>query len=519
MPERRPFDPNRVRSPRGARTSPSREMITPSRLNELIQGAIRAHLPSTVTVLGEIGNLTRAGSGHLYFSLKDAAGEVRCVVWRSNAARIRFEVESGMEVIATGGVDVYPPRGTYQLIVRGLEPRGVGALEVAFRQLREKLAAEGLFDNDRKRPLPFLPNRIGIVTSASGAALRDILQTLRRRCPTSEVLLFPARVQGDGAAGEIAAAIQVASRCAEQFGGIDVLIVGRGGGSLEDLWAFNEEVVARAIFASEIPVVSAVGHEVDVSIADLVADVRAATPTAAAELVVPVRTEIIARIETSAGRAARALEQRLHLGRQQLMSRLRSESLARPMQRVRQQTQRLDELAARLQLGCVRRLQQAGARLGTIERRLASGGAVRGFHRLAEQVARRVSRCRELLLDQRYAARQRIVALETRVAQTPQLARRDLLAARIAEWEQRLERAVARTLEQHASQLAARVQVVAACNPRQILQRGYSVTRDARSGQVLRDAEQVRPGQRVRTELAEGSFESTADDPRQGRLF
>jgi len=264
--ERLPFDPARIRRPAPPRDAGGPTLLSVRQVNELVRGAIAAHLPPTLHVLGEIGDLSRPASGHLYLTLKDPSSELRCVMWRSTAASLKFAPEAGMEVIATGSLEVYTPRGTYQLIVRKLEPRGVGALEVAFRQLKEKLEREGLFDPRRKKPLPRIPERIAVVTSPTGAAIRDILHTLARRFPALEIIVFPVRVQGEGAAEEIAAAIRLLNEHAAALGGLDLAIVGRGGGSLEDLWAFNEEVVARAIAASRIPIVSAVGHEVDVKI-------------------------------------------------------------------------------------------------------------------------------------------------------------------------------------------------------------------------------------------------------------
>jgi hypothetical protein len=262
MAERQPFDPSRIQVPESERLPPVElpGTITPRQVNELVRGALARHIPQTLHVLGEIADLSRPQSGHIYFSLKDPHSELRCAMWRSTAVKLKFQPEPGMEVIATGGLEVYTPRGTYQLIVRKLEPRGVGALEVAFRQLKERLEREGLFDPARKKPLPKIPQRIAVVTSPTGAAIRDIVQTLARRFPALEILVWPVRVQGEGAAAEIAEAIRQLNRHAAALGGIDVAIVGRGGGSLEDLWAFNEEVAARAIAASEIPIILSPSH-------------------------------------------------------------------------------------------------------------------------------------------------------------------------------------------------------------------------------------------------------------------
>jgi exodeoxyribonuclease VII large subunit len=252
---------------------------------------------------GEITNLSRPRSGHVYFGLKDDGAQIRAVLWKSDARRLVFDLTDGLAVRAWGDLTVYPPRGDYQIVVRRIEPEGIGALELAFRQTVARLAAEGLFDPERKRPLPPYPARIAVVTSPTGAAVRDLLQVVARRWPSVEVLVVAAKVQGPGAAAEVAAAIELADRVE----GVDLIVVARGGGSLEDLWAFNEEAVARAIFAARRPVVSAVGHEVDVTIADLVADVRALTPTDAGTLCVPDAREVRAVLAGLGDRLARGV--------------------------------------------------------------------------------------------------------------------------------------------------------------------------------------------------------------------
>jgi len=254
-------------------------------------------------VEGEISNFTSHVSGHLYFSLKDEAATVSCVMFRSEAARLKFQPKDGTKVLVAGRVSVYERRGQYQIYVQTIEPRGQGALQLAFEQLKKKLAAEGLFDERRKKPLPFLPERIGIVTSPTGAVIRDMLHVLSRRFPGFSAVLNPVRVQGEGAAAEIAAAVADFNA----LGNVDVIIVARGGGSLEDLWAFNEEVVARAIAASRIPVISAVGHETDYTISDFVADRRAPTPSAAAEIVMPAKSELVDRIQNNLRHLRQAL--------------------------------------------------------------------------------------------------------------------------------------------------------------------------------------------------------------------
>ena len=272
---------------------------------------------STVWVAGEISNLTRAASGHCYLSIKDEDAQIGAIVWRSTAERLNVTMSDGMSVVCQGALDVYAPRGAYQLILKKVLPQGEGDLQRVLRQRREQLAAEGLFDQDRKKPLPRFPRRIAMVTSPTGAAVQDFLKVLGRRWQHVSVVVVPARVQGDKAAAEIANGIALAARLQEK---IDVVVVGRGGGSLEDLWAFNEEAVVRAIAECSIPVISAVGHEIDVSLSDLVADVRALTPSEAAELVVPDRIELAEQLTVLSGRLARALRGRAAESRIQLES-------------------------------------------------------------------------------------------------------------------------------------------------------------------------------------------------------
>jgi exodeoxyribonuclease VII large subunit len=299
-----------------------------------------------VWIEGEVSNFTRHSSGHMYFTLKDEASQLACVVFRSVNQKIKFALSDGMQLICFGRISVYDRRGAYQLYVEQVEPKGVGALQLAFEQLKEKLAKEGLFDEERKRPIPYLPTRIGVVTSPTGAAIRDILEVTRRRFSNIEIVINPVKVQGKGAAGEIAHAIKEFNKLATSLfapRGIDVLIIGRGGGSLEDLWAFNEEVVARAICASRIPVISAVGHEIDYTIADLVADLRAPTPSAAAELVTPRKEELEERIVVMAEQLRSLLLNKIGLWREKLTALQESYVLREPLNLFRQAKQRLDE--------------------------------------------------------------------------------------------------------------------------------------------------------------------------------
>ncbi len=319
-------------------------LYTVSKLNALVRELLEVNFPE-IWVEGEISNLKRHSSGHLYFTLKDESSEISAVMFNQLSSYLEFQPEDGLNVLALGTVTVYGPRGRYQLEVRQMKLAGLGRLQLAFEKLKERLKAEGLFDELRKRPIPTFPERIGIVTSTEGAAIRDMISIITRRNPLVELLIFPVRVQGEGAAEEIAHGIELANRYHRQRERIDVLIVGRGGGSLEDLWAFNEELVARAIFHSQIPVVSAVGHEIDFTIADFVADLRAPTPSAAAELVVPHRDELLQRLQKllkSLWEAQRAQLKDLSLHFKILVS---SYSFRRPVRRLSEHQQTLDHLS------------------------------------------------------------------------------------------------------------------------------------------------------------------------------
>jgi len=311
---------------------------------------------------GEISNLSRPSSGHWYFSLKDEAAQVRCAMFRQRNLMVRFPVKDGAQVLARGRVSLYEARGEFQVVIEHLEEAGEGVLRRRFEALKQKLAAEGLFDTRHKQPLPALPRRIGVVTSPTGAAIRDILHILRRRFPAIPVLVYPVAVQGESAPREIEQALQLAALRRD----CDVLILARGGGSLEDLWAFNDEAVARAIFACPIPVVSGVGHEVDFTIADFVADERAPTPSGAAERVVPDRAEWLRSLAATGRRLALAMRRRLGDQRQALLLREQRLTRAHPGVVLRQHAQRLDELEGRLRLAGRRRLERAASRLASV---------------------------------------------------------------------------------------------------------------------------------------------------------
>jgi len=344
-------------------------ILSVSELTLRIKGLLESTFPA-VWVVGEVCDLARPQSGHVYLTLKDAGAQLPAILWRSTASRVRFDLRDGLEVICRGRLDVYAPRGRYQLIVDRIEPKGIGALELALRQLHEKLAREGLFDPARKRPLPRFARRVAVVTSPTGAAIRDFLEVLRRRWAGIDVLVVPVRVQGEGAAEEIAAAIGLVNRLRVPA---DCLAVIRGGGSLEDLWAFNEEVVVRAIVASAVPVVTGVGHEIDVTLADLAADLRALTPSEAAERIAPSADQLAQLLGQYRRRMAGAMRSRLAAARGRWQAVAGHRVFRRPMDRLRDLAGRLDELearavrAARNRLGRGRdRLEAAAARLESL---------------------------------------------------------------------------------------------------------------------------------------------------------
>jgi exodeoxyribonuclease VII large subunit len=317
------------------------KILTVSELTLLVRDRLEQGFPD-LWIEGEVSNLRTPGSGHLYFTLKDEASQIRAILFRTGAQRLRFTVREGVHVIVRGRLTVYEPRGEYQIVLDYLEPKGIGTLQIAFEQLKEKLAREGLFDSSRKRPLPLLPRCIGVVTSLSGAAIQDILTVLHRRCSILKVLIHPVPVQGDAAAEQIARAIRALSLS----GDVDVIIVGRGGGSWEDLWCFNEEQVVRAIAASHVPVVSAIGHEVDYTLADFASDYRAPTPSAAAEAVAPILQDLVRMIQNVKERQERAIRARVDLVQRRVAD--YCGAIALLLFRIQRYSQQLDDAAERL---------------------------------------------------------------------------------------------------------------------------------------------------------------------------
>ncbi len=329
------------------------KICTVSELTRRVKSLLEEGLGS-VWVSGEVSNLARPNSGHLYFSLKDAQSQVKAVIWRSLSLRMKFDLKDGQEVICRGQISVYEPRGDYQFLIEEIQPKGLGPLELALRQLREKLFVKGYFDPKRKKPLPRMPRRIALVTSPTGAAVRDMLEILGRRWPAGEVWVCGVAVQGDGAAADIAAMIR---RLNQLRPCVDVMIVGRGGGTLEDLWPFNEEVVAHAIFESRIPVVSAVGHELDLTISDLVADLRALTPSDGAARVVPSREELLELVVGIETRLKELLLNRLHLARQKCQALAERRVFRQPLERIHDAEHRVDDLGQRLHRAIERRVE------------------------------------------------------------------------------------------------------------------------------------------------------------------
>jgi len=432
-----------------------RQIWTVSELTARVKELLEAQFPA-FWLEGEISNFRVSNAGHAYFTLKDETAQLKAVLFKGKARRVRFDPADGLHVLAFGGLDLYAQRGEYQLVVELLEPKGLGALQLAFEQLKAKLAAEGLFDAERKRPLPRFPRKLGIVTSPGGAAIRDILQIISRRFADLHIVIAPVRVQGEEAAGEIVRALHDLN----SLGDVDVVILARGGGSLEDLWAFNEEAVARAIAQSKIPVISAVGHETDVTIADFVADLRAPTPSGAAELVVEEKEAVAELVVDLYDRLKRSLHQRLVRHRERVEFLARRRVLTDPARPVRDLERRLDELAGRLATGL--------------------------------RAARREARHRALL------------ATNSLLSLSP-LARISSGSALLDQLDGRLHSGIARAAERSRERLRTAVGQLDSLSPLAVLRRGYSLTR-LPSGEIVRSGRQVGPGSLLEVLLHEGTL-------------
>jgi exodeoxyribonuclease VII large subunit len=439
---------------------PNRDIYSVSRLNREVRVLLERGFGS-LWLEAEISNFARPSSGHWYFSLKDASAQVRCCMFRQRNMLLGFAPRDGQKVLVRARIGLYEPRGEYQLVIDHMEDAGLGALKRQFDELAAKLAAEGLFAPERKRPLPALPKRIGVITSPSGAAIHDILHVLARRFAAIPVLLYPVAVQGAAAAAEIVAALNLAGRRAE----CDVLILARGGGSLEDLWAFNDEALARAIAACPIPVVSGIGHEIDFTIADFAADVRAATPSAAAEIVAPDAEEWAASLRRLGERLRRALRQRIDAHRERLRWLIGRAELVSPAARLAQQGQRLDELEQRL-----------------------------------------LRALRQILADRRSALRLSV----SRLWQLSPAARLQSTAARHAALFARLRAAGLKQLNRARERLAPLVRTLNAVSPLATLDRGYAIV-SLEGGGILRDAKDATAGTIIEARLSQGRIRAKVE--------
>jgi exodeoxyribonuclease VII large subunit len=410
---------------------------------------------SDIWLEGELSNLRAPGSGHVYCTLKDKTSQIRAVLFRSSAVRLRFALQEGMQVIVRGRLTVYEPRGEYQIVLDTVEPKGVGALQLAFEQLKERLAEEGLFDQGRKKPLPAFPLTVGVVTSLTGAAIRDILAVLRRRWPTIHILIAPVQVQGESAGRQVAEALAALN----EWGSVDVIIVGRGGGSMEDLWSFNEEIVVRAIAASHVPVVSAVGHEIDVTLSDFVADLRAPTPSAAAEAVVPVLAEIVERLRELTVRMGQMMLRHCAFERQRLDAGIRGVTDVRF--RLQAAAQRTDDMVDRLREMLQRLLTSGRERVHVAQRDLSGLNP--------------------------------ILAIKQGLATVPQ-------------FSQRLEGQMGVVLTQHRHRVHALLAQLHTLSPLAVLGRGYSILQTVPAGKILHRASDVEVGQELEAQLASGQL-------------
>jgi exodeoxyribonuclease VII large subunit len=445
--------------------TPPKRILTVSELTGLLRTSIEEQF-SDVWLEGELSNLRAPGSGHVYCTLKDKTSQIRAVLFRSSAVRLRFVLQEGLQVLVRGRLTVYEPRGEYQIVLDTVEPKGVGALQLAFEQLKARLAAEGLFDQERKKPIPAFPRTVGVVTSLTGAAIRDILSVLRRRWPTLHILVAPVQVQGESAGRQIAGALSALN----DLGSVDVIIVGRGGGSLEDLWSFNEEIVVRAIAASQIPVVSAVGHEIDVTLVDFVADLRAPTPSAAAEAVVPVLAEIVERMRELKIRLGQVMLRHCAFERQRLNAGIRGVTDVRV--RLQDAAQRADDVMDRLREIVQQLLTSGRERLHGAQRDLSSLNP--------------------------------ILTIRQGLATVPQLSKR-------------LEGQMGVVLAQHRHRIHALLAQLNTLSPLAILGRGYSILQTIPAGQILHRASDVEVGQELEAQLATGRLgcvvTRVCDDP------
>lgn len=442
------------------KSSPSaNDIYTVSRLNREVRAVLEEIFP-TIWVQGEISNLAKPASGHLYFTLKDNTAQVRCAMFKNRQSGLRFVPENGMQVVARANIGLYEGRGEYQLIIESLEPAGTGALQIAFEALKQKLSTEGLFAEEHKQLLPLFPNTIGIITSATGAAVQDILNILKRRYPYASVIIYPVPVQGEGAAEKIANAIRLADRREE----CDVLILSRGGGSLEDLWSFNEEIVARAIFNATTPIVSGVGHEIDFTIADFVADQRAPTPSAAAELVTPDINELNITIQRYKESLFR--HQIQHIRNLQRHVELLSVKVPHPKQRLMELIQRTDEYAMRLKHQIRTDLSNRKIRLSNWHSRI---GNLNPVHRVTKQI----EKVKYLRIE--------------------------------------FERTMKRIIKNAKTELTSLNQMLETLGPASTLERGYAIVTNIKTNGIVRNIDKLKTGDKLSIKLSKSHIDATVD--------
>ncbi len=442
--------------------TPEQQIYTVAEITRAIKFSLETDFHQ-VWIEGEISNLRIPSSGHMYFALKDKESQIKAVMFRSSKSQLKFEPEDGQNIIARGNISVYEPRGEYQLVIDYLEPKGIGALQLAFEQLKEKLSKEGLFDDEFKKALPLLPQKIGIVTSPTGAAIRDMLKVIDRRFHNVHILIVPVKVQGEGAAREIAEAIRDLS----PIKGIDVIIIGRGGGSIEDLWAFNEEVVARAIFETKIPIISAVGHEIDFTISDFVADLRAPTPSAAAELVVKEKIHLLENIVSLNKRLLTSAKTMLSESRAHFKNLTSRKVLLDPLAPLREKQQKLDDIKLRLERGIKISIDMLKNRIGSNKKHLS------------------------LLNPLPKIKLQRTLLLENKKKMTTQMKL---------------------VLSLFRNSLQATMKRLNSVSPLSVLERGFSICRAHPAGKILKNSRKVSKGEVVKVQLWKGKLLCTVAD-------
>ncbi len=435
------------------------DIYTISRLNREVRTVLEEVFP-TVWVQGEISNLAKPASGHLYFSLKDNTAQVRCAMFKNRQSGLRFEPENGMQIMARANVGLYEGRGEYQLIIQSLEPAGAGALQLAFEALKQKLSAEGLFDEEHKKLFPLFPKNIGIITSATGAAVRDILSILKRRYPSANVIIYPTLVQGEDAAVEIANTIKLA----EQRKECDVFILARGGGSIEDLWAFNEEIVARTIFDITTPLVSGVGHEIDFTIADFVADQRAATPSAAAELISPDSIEVITKLKHREEQLIRSQKQTLHNFQSRIE--LLSKRVPHPKQRLMELIQRTDEYSIRLKHQAEKQISNKKMTLTEISGKV---NELNPAHRISQQIEK------------------------------------------VNVLQMQFKKSITRSLEKAHDEVSNLSQLLNTVSPISTLERGYAIVTEQKTNKIVTNTKYLQSGDQLRIRLSTSEIDSTID--------